>query len=146
MERGDGKTSRWRKDKRNLPEEQEKRTTEDAGEQGNDGVEDGERRDKMEWRDRAESISEEDDGKEEMEQPGESEEEEEKGGNDEEERGGEEEKKENVQELRESRSRKKRDKGKREGLKEKIKRLSAKRKSEMDREHAEQIKEPRPGM
>ncbi|ROL44211.1 hypothetical protein DPX16_3682 [Anabarilius grahami] len=124
----------------NMPEEQEKRTTEDVGEkrttedvgeQGKDGVEDSERRDKMEWRDRAECISEEDDGEEQMEQSGESEEEEEKGGNDEEERGGDEEKKENVQELRESRSGIKREEGKREGLKEKIKRLSAKRKSEM---------------
>ncbi|ROL41438.1 hypothetical protein DPX16_6836 [Anabarilius grahami] len=129
----------------NIPEEQEKRTTEDVGEQGKDGVEDGERRDKMEWRDRAESISEEDDGEEQMEQSGESEKEEEKGGNDEEERGGDEEKKENVQELQESRSGIKREEGKREGLKEKIKRLSAKRKSEMDREQAEQTKEPRPG-
>lgn len=69
----------------NMPEEQEKRATEDVGEQGKDGVEDGERRDKMECRDRAESISEEDDGEEQMEQSGESEKEEEKGGNDEEE-------------------------------------------------------------
>lgn len=129
-----------------MPEEQEKRTTEDVGEQGKDGVEDGERRDKMEWRDRAESISEEEDHEEQMEQSGESEEEMEKGGNVEEGRGGEEEKKENVQELRESRSRIKREEGKREGLKEKIRRLSAKRKSEMDREHVEQTKEPRPGM
>lgn len=45
--------------------------------------------------------------------------------------------------MRESRSEIKREEGKREGLKEKIKRLSAKRKSEMDREHAEHTKEPR---
>ncbi|MGL5231959.1 MAG: hypothetical protein ACRC7W_01330 [Fusobacteriaceae bacterium] len=130
----------------NMPEEQEERTTEDVGEQGKDGVEDGERRDKMEWRDRAESISEEEDREEQMEQSGESEEEMEKGGNDEEEIGGEEKKKENVQELRESRSGIKREEGKREGLKEKIRRLSSKRKSEMDREYVEQTKEPRPGM
>ncbi len=100
----------------------------------------------MEWRDRAESICKEDNGQEEMEQSEGSEEEEENGKNNGEERDKEEEKKETVLEVTESGGGKQRDGGKGEGLKTKIKRLSAKRKSEMDREQAEQVKEPRSGM
>ncbi len=122
-----------------LVEEQRKETTGDESEGGRDGAEDGETRNKMEWRDRAESICEEDDGQEEMEQSEGSEEEEENGKNNVEERDKEEEKKETVLEMTESGGGKKRDGVKREGLKTKIKRLSAKRKSEMDREQAEQV-------
>lgn len=129
-----------------LTAEQEEETTNEVSGGGKDGAEDGERRRKMEWRNRAESISEEDDGEEEMEQSEESEEEEEKDESNVKERGKEEEKKETAHELMESRGGKKKDGGKKEGLKTKIKRLSAKRKSEMDREQAEQIKEPRSGM
>lgn len=129
-----------------LTAEQEEETTNEVSGGGKDGAEDGERRRKMEWRNRAESISEEDDGEEEMEQSEESEEEEEKDESNVKERGKEEEKKETAHELMESRGGKKRDGVKREGLKTKIKRLSAKRKSEMDREQAEQVKEPRSGM
>ncbi len=129
-----------------LAEEQRKETTGDEIEGGRDGAEDGETRNKMEWRDRAESICEEDDGQEEMEQSEGSEEEEENRKNNGEERDKEEEKKETVLEVTESGGGKKRDGVKREGLKTKIKRLSAKRKSEMDREQAEQVKEPRSGM
>ncbi|KAK2915636.1 hypothetical protein Q8A67_000010 [Cirrhinus molitorella] len=122
--------------------------TEVQGEETTDDVsgeaEEGEERSKMEWRDRAESISEEDDEEEEMEQREESEEEEEKGENNEEQRPNEEEKIETVQEL-ESRGGKETYGQTREGLKTKIIRL-AKRKSEMDIEQAEQTKEPRSDM
>lgn len=143
-----------------LVEEQGEKTTDDVERQETDGAVGGEEINRMEWRDRAEKSSEEDDGEEEMEQSGESEEEEEekekeqeqeqeeqeKRENNEKERSEEEEKKETVPESKESSGIKKRDEGKREGLKSKIKRLSAKRKSEMDREQTEQIKEPRSGM
>lgn len=129
-----------------LTEEQEEEMTDDVSGGVKDGAEDGERRGKMEWRNRAESISEQDDGEEEMEQSEESEEEEEKGESNVKERGKEDEKKETAHELTESRGGKKRDGGKKEGLKIKIKRLNAKRKPEMDREQTEQIKEPRSGM
>ncbi len=127
-------------------EEQGKETTVDESKGWEDGAEDGETRNKMEWRDRAESIYEEDDEQEEMEQSEGSEEEEENGENKGKERDKEEEKKPTVLEVMESEEGVKRYGGKGEGLKTKIKRLTAKRKSEMDREKAEQAKEPRPGM
>lgn len=99
-----------------LTEEQRKETTVDESKGWEDGAEDGETRNKMEWRDRAESIYEEDDEQEEME-----------------ERDKEEEKKPTVLEVMESEGEVKRYGGKGEGLKTKIKRLTAKRKSEMDR-------------
>lgn len=131
-----------------LTEEQGEKTTDDVERQETDRAVGGEERNKMEWRDRAESSSEGDGGEEEMEQSGESEEEEEeeKGENNEEERSEEEAKKETAPVFRESSGGKKRNEGKGEGLKSKIKRLSAKRKSEMVREQTEQIKEPRSGM
>ncbi|CAM4557585.1 unnamed protein product [Leuciscus chuanchicus] len=68
-----------------LTEEQGEKTTDDVEWQEMDGAVGGEERNKMEWRDRAESSSEEDGGEEEMEQSGEiEEEEEEKGENNEE--------------------------------------------------------------
>ncbi len=127
-------------------EEQGKETTVDESKGWEDGAEDGETRNKMEWRDRAESIYEEDDEQEEMGQSEGSEEEEENGENKGKERDKEEEKKPTVLEVMESEEGVKRYGGKGEGLKTKIKRLTAKRKSEMDREKAEQAKEPRPGM
>lgn len=129
-----------------LTEEQEEETTDVVSGGGKAGAEAGERRSKMEWRNRAESFSEEDDGEEEMEQAEEIEEEEEIGESNVKERGKEEEKEKTAQELMESRGGKKRDRGKKEGLKTKIKNLSVKRKSEMDEEQVEQIKEPRGGM
>ncbi len=127
-------------------EEQGKETTVDESKGWEDGAEDGETRNKMEWRDRAESIYEEDDEQEEIEQSEGSEEEEENGENKGKERDKEEEKKPTVLEVMESEGGVKKHGGKGEGLKTKIKRLTAKRKSEMDREKAEQAKEPRPGM
>jgi len=130
-----------------VTEEQDEGTTDDVERQETDKAVGGEERNKMEWRNRAESSSEEDGSEEEMEQSGESQEEaEEKGENNEDERSKEGGEKETVPEFRESNDGIKRDEGKKEGLKSKIKRLSAKRKSEMDREQTEQIKEPRSGM
>ncbi len=57
----------------------EEQTTDDVSGGVKDGAEDGERSSKMEWQNRAESISEQDDWEEEMEQSEETEEEEEKG-------------------------------------------------------------------
>lgn len=102
--------------------------------------------DKMEWRHRAESISEDDTDEEEMDQTGESEEEEEAGKK---ERDEETEKKETVQDPRTSRGGVRREE-EREVVLRKVKmttkRLRAKRKAEKDRERAEQIKEQRSGM
>ncbi len=99
-----------------LIKEQGEKTTDDVERQGMDGAVGGEERNKMEWRDRAESSSQEDDDEEKMEQSGESEEEvekeedeeEEKGENNEKERSEEEEKTETVPEFKESSSGKKR--------------------------------------
>ncbi|XP_026111155.1 uncharacterized protein LOC113089937 [Carassius auratus] len=126
-----------------LTEVQEEGTTDVVSGGEKDGAEDSERRSKMEWRGRPESYSEAEDGEEEMEQSEEIEEEEDTDESNVKERGKEEEKKNTAQELIESRGGKKRDRESKEGLKTKIKRLSAKRKSEMDGEQVEQIKEPR---
>lgn len=118
----------------------------DVSSGGKDGAEDDKRSSKTEWKDGAESIGEEDDGEEEMERSEESEEGEEKGGNNGKERPKEQDKGATVKELTESRGGKETEGRKGEGLKTKIIRLSTKRKSEMDREQTEQIKEPRSGM
>ncbi|XP_059403139.1 uncharacterized protein LOC132134798 [Carassius carassius] len=131
-----------------LTEEQEEETTDVVSGGEKDGAEDSERRSKMEWRDRAESFSEADDGEEEeeMEQSEEIEEEEETDESNVKERGKQEENKNTAQKVIESRGGEKGDREKKDGLKTKIKRLSAKRKSEIDGEQVEQIKEPRAGM
>ncbi|XP_026121503.1 uncharacterized protein LOC113101986 isoform X2 [Carassius auratus] len=143
-ERVDGKKKGERRSSV-LTEEQEEETTDVVSGGEKDGAEDSERRSKMEWRDTAESFSEadEEEEEEEMEQSEVIEEEEETDESNVKERGKEEAKKNTAQKLIESRGGEKGDSEKKDGLKTKIIRLSSKRKSEMDGEQVEQIKEPR---